>query len=646
MAPVRIRGQAVGIVSRVQRNNANGNNGAALIARLVGKGSHLLVGNADGDFWTDLSAPVAAPAPHPSAQPTEFLNRAGGQTLGFTTPITGTPWVIWMDLPEESSALGAVHHFRRTGILIAVVAALLGTFATLFLVRRVARDVSMQQVAERAALLESKNAELRQREERLRQLVEHSPDAIVVHRDGRIIFANDVAAKVLALDSAESALGRSLFDHLDPAEREDGTARLGEGAGFEEPTSLAEVRLIRADRSKAIVEATAMGVVLDGEPAVQTILRDVTERRLLEDQLRQSQKMEAVGRLAGGIAHDFNNLLTVIHTYADILLSTMALDDPHRADLEEILHAAKSAAGLTRQMLAFSRKQILAPQRVDLSAATKGVIGMIKRIIGDNIEVKTSLREDIAPIWADAGQLEQVLINLAVNARDAMPTGGLLKIETSNVHLEHGNASYHGQAIPPGDYAMLTVADTGVGMPEDVRRQIFEPFFTTKEAGRGTGLGLSTVYGIVKQSEGYIWVYSEPSHGTVFKIYFPRYTGDEDVVNTRIAEPRLRHDRGASILLVEDEPHVRGAVRRVLESRGFVVTEADQPSAALTLFMDPARNFDLVITDMMMPQKTGAELVRDLSERRSGLRAIIMSGYSEEATSRQWRLPPQALFIE
>jgi PAS domain S-box-containing protein len=551
-----------------------------------------------------------------------------------------------MDMPEESSSLGAVHHFRRTGILIALAAALLGTCATLFLVRRVARDVSSEQLAERTRLLESKNAELRQREERLRQLVEHSPDAILVHREGKIIFANEVAAKVLGVDSVDAVIGRSLFDHVDPAEREDGTMRLGRNAGFEVPTLLAEVRLVRATGVKAIVEATAMGVMFDGGPAVQTILRDVTERRLLEDQLRQSQKMEAVGRLAGGVAHDFNNLLTVIHTYTDILLSTTAADDPHRADLEEILHASKSAAALTRQMLAFSRKQVLAPQRVDLSVATKGVIGMIKRIIGDNIEVKTSLRDDIAPIWADAGQLEQVLINLAVNARDAMPTGGLLKIETANVRLEHGNASYHGQSIPPGDYAMLSVADTGVGMPDDVRRQIFEPFFTTKDAGRGTGLGLSTVYGIVKQSEGYIWVYSEPGHGSVFKIYFPRYTGDDTVVTTRMPEPSLRHDRGASILLVEDEPHVRGAVRRVLESRGFRVTEADQPSAALTLFMDPARNFDLVITDMMMPQKTGAELVRDLSERRSGIRAIIMSGYSEEATSRQWRLPPQALFIE
>jgi CheY-like chemotaxis protein len=353
-----------------------------------------------------------------------------------------------------------------------------------------------------------------------------------------------------------------------------------------------------------------------------------------------------VGRLAGGIAHDFNNLLTVIQSYADLLLSTTPADDERHADLQEILHAARSAAGLTRQMLAFSRKQVLAPQRVDLSRSTRGVIGMVKRIIGDNIEVKTTLREDVHPIWADAGQLEQVLINLAVNARDAMPNGGLLKIETANVRLEQGNASYHGQSIPAGDYAMLAVADTGVGMPEEVRRQIFEPFFTTKDAGRGTGLGLSTVYGIVKQSEGFIWVYSEPGQGSVFKIYFPRYAGDEEEDSMAVAAPRLRHDRASSVLLVEDEPHVRAAVRRVLETRGFRVTEAEQPSEALTLFMDPARHFDLVITDMMMPQKTGAELVRDFSERCPGLRAIIMSGYSEEATSRQWRLPPQALFVE
>jgi PAS domain S-box-containing protein len=291
MAPIRIRGQAVAILSRMQRNNASGNNGSQLIARLVGKGSHLYLGNAEGDLWTDFAHPVATPAPRPSSEPQEFHLANGSEALGFTTPVAGTPWVIWMDLPEESSALAPAHRFRRTGIIIAIIAALLGTMATLLVVRRIARDVNDDQLADRAKLLEAKNQELFQSEERLRQLVEHSPDGIVVHREGRIIFANAVAARILGAASLHETIGRSLFDHLDPEDRDGGASRLGQGAGFEAPTGLAEVRLIRADGSKAIVEATAMAVNFDGRPAVQTILRDVAERRQLEDQLRQSQKM-------------------------------------------------------------------------------------------------------------------------------------------------------------------------------------------------------------------------------------------------------------------------------------------------------------------------------------------------------------------
>jgi CheY-like chemotaxis protein len=227
-----------------------------------------------------------------------------------------------------------------------------------------------------------------------------------------------------------------------------------------------------------------------------------------------------------------------------------------------------------------------------------------------------------------------------------MPDGGMLKIETANVHLDSGYASFHGQAIPAGDYVMLSVADTGVGMSDEIQKKIFEPFFTTKEPGKGTGLGLATVYGIIKQSEGYIWVYSEPGQGTVFKIYFPRHTAQEEPAVLPVPDRPLRHDRMATILLVEDEPHVRAAVRRILESRRFTVLEADRPSVAHKVFAEKSAMIDLVLTDMMMPERTGAELVRELTALRPDLRAIIMSGYSEEATSRQWRLPPNALFVE
>jgi PAS domain S-box-containing protein len=646
LAPIRIRGQAVGYLVRAQHSTAGGGGSTSTITKLVGKDARLLIGNTDDDVWTDLGKLVDPPPAAPKGGPIEFRNKEGKSVVGRATAVPGTPWAIWIELPEASSSLASVHALRSRGLVVFVVLTLLGALASWVVVRRVSRDIASQELADRAALLESKNRELRQSELRFRQLVDHSPDAIIVHRGSRIIFANAVAARVLGLASSEEALNRSILEFVPADEAEQAMGVLGVGGNQETPSGVAHTRLVRPDKSEVLVEATAMGVDFDGEPATQTIIRDVTERQMLEDQLRQSQKMDAVGRLAGGVAHDFNNLLTIIHAYADMAVKETPASDPRRADLEEVLHAAKSAAALTRQMLAFSRKQVLEPQRLDLNRSTTGIIGMIRRVIGENIEVKTTLREGIHPIWADAGQVEQVLMNLAVNARDAMPEGGMLDFETANVHLESGYASYHGQAIPAGDYVMLSVADTGVGMTEEIQKKIFEPFFTTKEPGKGTGLGLATVYGIIKQSDGFIWVYSEPGQGTVFKIYFPRHTGQEEPAVLPVPDRPLRHDRMATILLVEDEPHVRGAVKRILESRRFTVLEADRPSAAHKVFAEKSASIDLVLTDMMMPERTGAELIRELTALRPDLRAIIMSGYSEEATSRQWRLPANALFVE
>jgi PAS domain S-box-containing protein len=646
IAPIRIRGQAVGFLVRAQHSSAGGGGGTSTITKLVGKNARLLIGNANDDVWTDLATLVPAPPASPNGGPVEFRNAAGESVVGRETPMPGTPWAIWIELPEGSSSLASVHALRSRGLVVFVVLTLLGALASWVVVRRVSRDIASQELADRAELLESKNRELRQSELRFRQLVDHSPDAIIVHRGSRIIFANAVAAKILGLGSADDAIGRSILEFVPPEQADQAMAVLGVGAAPDGPSAAGQARLVRPDKSEVIVEATTLGVDFDGGQATQAIVRDVTERHMLEDQLRQSQKMEAVGRLAGGVAHDFNNLLTIIHAYADMAVKETPVGDPRRADLEEVLHAAKSAAALTRQMLAFSRKQVLEPQRLDLNRSTTGIIGMIRRVIGENIEVKTTLREGIHPIWADPGQLEQVLMNLAVNARDAMPDGGMLKIETANVHLDSGYASFHGQAIPAGDYVMLSVADTGVGMSDEIQKKIFEPFFTTKEPGKGTGLGLATVYGIIKQSEGYIWVYSEPGQGTVFKIYFPRHTAQEEPAVLPVPDRPLRHDRMATILLVEDEPHVRAAVRRILESRRFTVLEADRPSVAHKVFAEKSAMIDLVLTDMMMPERTGAELVRELTALRPDLRAIIMSGYSEEATSRQWRLPANALFVE
>jgi CheY-like chemotaxis protein len=355
--------------------------------------------------------------------------------------------------------------------------------------------------------------------------------------------------------------------------------------------------------------------------------------------------MEAVGRLAGGIAHDFNNLLTIINTYAELTLARLPRDDPGRRDIEDIHRAGVSAAKLTRQMLAFSRKQVLAPRMLDINETITALTGMISRVLGAEVDVSIELRPNLGPIWADAGQIEQVLMNLAVNARDAMPAGGTLKIETSEVDLGE-TYDAHRRMIPVGRYVMLGVSDTGVGMTPYVKDHLFEPFFTTKRPGEGTGLGLATVYGIVKQSDGYIWVYSEPGQGSSFKIYFPRYTGDDADIPAATGEFAIPTPVKATILLVEDDAMVRAAVRRVLDQSEHRVLEAESGADALQTFRSGRGLIDLVITDMVMPNMTGADLIRELREWNPALRAIIMSGYSEETTTRDWRLPPNAVFLE
>jgi nitrogen-specific signal transduction histidine kinase/ActR/RegA family two-component response regulator len=385
--------------------------------------------------------------------------------------------------------------------------------------------------------------------------------------------------------------------------------------------------------------------MFDGEPCIQTLARDVSERKLLEAQFHQAQKMEAVGRLAGGVAHDFNNLLTIINTYSELILRRISPDDPSRADIECIRSAAVSAAQLTRQMLAFSRKQVLTPRVLDINEAITGLTGMLSRVLGDHVHVVTQLRPGLASILADAGQVEQVLMNLAVNAHDAMPNGGTLTIETAEVRLGDGTEE-HRHDIPPGRYVLLGVSDTGTGMTAHVQEHLFEPFFTTKQPGRGTGFGLATVYGIVKQSGGYIWVSSEPGRGSTFKIYFPQHTGENDEMPTATDELPIPTRKAANILLVEDDATVRRAVRRILDHSPHRVDEAASGPEALETFRKREAQFDLVITDMMMMSMTGAELVRELRKWNPALRAIIMSGYSEEATTGDWRLPPNCAFIE
>jgi len=373
------------------------------------------------------------------------------------------------------------------------------------------------------------------------------------------------------------------------------------------------------------------------------IQEDVTETRSLEAQLRQAQKMEAVGRLAGGVAHDFNNLLTVITSYSQLLLEDMAAADPRRADLQEIQRAAIGAAGLTRQLLAFSRQQVLEPRVLNLNDVLAAAGKMLQRLIGEDVALQLTLAPDLGNVKADPGQIEQVIMNLAVNARDAMPDGGKMTIETSNLDLDESYAAQHA-VVAPGSYVLVTVTDTGSGMDEATKTRLFEPFFTTKEIGKGTGLGLATVYGIVKQSNGYIWVYSELGHGTSFKVYLPRVT-DTAAATTETRLP-LNNGGTETILLAEDASAVRAVAQEILKRLGYTVLVANDGHSALQLARARSDTIHLLITDVIMPEMSGRQLADRLKEQRPGLKVLFVSGYTDDAIVRHGMLEPGIAFLQ
>jgi PAS domain S-box-containing protein len=380
--------------------------------------------------------------------------------------------------------------------------------------------------------------------------------------------------------------------------------------------------------------------ITDGVGAVAI---ETTERRMLEEQLMQAQKMEAVGRLAGGIAHDFNNILTAIKSYSELLIDDLNAGNGRVEDVREIREAADRAANLTRQLLAFSRQQMLRPRVLDLNTTVRDLKNMLERLIGAHIQLKTKFCDPAAMVTADPGQIEQILLNLVVNARDAMPDGGRIDIETANVELDDEYARTH-TSTPPGPYVMLSVSDTGSGMTREIQSRVFEPFFTTKDQGQGTGLGLSTVYGIVKQSGGSIWVYSEVGRGTTFKIYLPRVYEEADapVEISTVSEPRGTE----TILLVEDEPSVREVASRILARNGYTVVTATNGADALRKCGEHQGRFDLIVTDIVMPEMGGVELSRRVRESQPNARILFTSGYTEDAVQRRSFLEPGAQFLE
>ena len=391
------------------------------------------------------------------------------------------------------------------------------------------------------------------------------------------------------------------------------------------------------------VEVASHTINYGGQQAVLSVLQDITQRKQLEEQLRQSAKMEAVGMLAGGIAHDFNNLLTIINGYSHILLNAIPDTDPNHSAVEQIMKAGERAAGLTRQLLSYSRRQVLQPRRLNLNQLLSGMEAMLRRLIAEDIELRFSPGHEIGQVTADAGQIEQVVMNLAVNARDAMPGGGILTIETCNAELDDRYASAR-PAMRPGRYVALVVSDNGSGMDAETRAHLFEPFFTTKAQGQGTGLGLTTVLNIVKQSGGTLEVRSEPGHGTSIKVYLPR-TDLPAVTETETSISLAVHG-SETILLVEDEEQVRSLIRDTLRREGYKVLDAPNAAEARRVSAAHKGPIHLLISDVVMPKEGGRDLAGSLLSSRPEMKVLFMSGYTDQATVNSRWLGDKSGFIQ
>jgi PAS domain S-box-containing protein len=487
----------------------------------------------------------------------------------------------------------------------------------------------------------------RDAEQRIREqaaLLEKAHDAVLIRdRDDIIVFWNRGAERLYGW-TAEEAIGKNADDLLyddEPSLLLDVTRHMV----VEQGEWFGELQKVDRNGNKVFVMSSWTLLRDDaGQPLSTLVIEtDVTERKKLEGQLLQAQRMEAIGTLAGGVAHDFNNLLTVIIGSGEVVAAGLAVDDPRRGLVTEMLKAGERAAALTRQLLAFSRKQILAPRLLDLNDLVRETKQLLCRLIGEDVVLTTSLGPDLGRVQADPTQLEQVLMNLVVNARDAMPTGGCITLETCNFDLDRSCTQIHA-GLTPGSYVMLAVSDTGTGMDEATMAQIFQPFFTTKEAGKGTGLGLATVHGVVKQSGGHIEVYSELGHGTVFKVYLPRLDERAAVLGT-VPLPPVR--RGTeTVLLAEDEEGVRSLVRIALESHGYTVLMAQDGEEAIQISEQHPGPIHLLVTDVVMPKMSGRQLADCLTQRLPGLRILYVSGYTQDAIVRHGVLHSSVAFLQ
>jgi PAS domain S-box-containing protein len=504
------------------------------------------------------------------------------------------------------------------------------------------RDISVRRRAE---------AELRASEERFRELIENAND---------IIFTCDISGNFTSLNRAgqeltgysnEEALKMNFAEVVPPGHIEKTREMLSRKAVADVAT-IYELEIITKSGERAELEVSSRTILDDGKPVgVQGVARDITERKRMQGalrasqvQLQQSQKLEAIGRLAGGIAHDFNNLLTAILGYSDLSLRHIDPQNPVAHHIEEVKKAAQRASSLTRQLLAFSRKQILEPKLLDLNHVIRDMNKLMNRLIGEDIEFDANLDPDIGGVMADPGQIEQVLLNLVVNARDAMPNGGRVTIETANIYLDDAYVRER-PPMKPGHYVMLTITDNGMGIDAQTLTRIFEPFFTTKEVGKGTGLGLSTVYGIVKQSGGFVWAESELDLGTTFKVYLPKLTAPVEVEEPAVSHPAVVRGTG-TVLLVEDDTTVRRMTAEFLELAGYKVLESGNGSGALAIAQSYESEIHLLVTDVVMPLMGGRELAEQLAKLCPGIRVLYISGYMDDAMVRHGIIDKDIAFLQ
>jgi len=503
-------------------------------------------------------------------------------------------------------------------------------------IRRAIRERLLQEEREQAV------AALRESEAQYRSMFESTPYPMWVFdlETHRVLAVNSAAIKHYGY-SREEFLALRIED-LRPAEDIPALHRHLETMPSDYHAA-GTWRHRKKDGTLIEVETSGHGITFAGRRAEQVVINDVTERKQLEEQFRQAQKMEAVGRLAAGVAHDFNNLLTAILGTTELMLEDLPTDDPDREGLLDIRSASERAAVLTRQLLTFSRQQVVSPQVLRLNDLVLELEKLLRRLLGEDVAIRVAVAPDCGGVKADPGQLEQVIVNLAVNARDAMPSGGRLTIETKNVDLD-ANYPTDRVTIPAGSYVMLAVTDTGTGMDAPTKARIFEPFFTTKPVGKGTGLGLATVYGAVKQSGGYIWLYTEVGQGTSFKIYLPRV----DAVEPQAAadEAAVLLDGSETVLVAEDEDAVRQIIEKALQARGYRVMVARDGTEALALASGHAGQIDLLVTDVVMPDMNGRVLSQRLTQVRPTIKTLYLSGYTDDAILHHGVLEEGVAFLQ